>query len=103
MQPDLFLRQEQSVSHCKLLTQFSLQLQGWSRNFAQTMHAWSQEGKGGYLEEFVPSLAASKKLASVGVANDEYYGPRYFPVTWQCIGVIQIPASPLSIARSACL
>lgn len=54
-----------------------VQLQGWSRNFAQTMHAWSQEGKGGYLEEFVPSLAASKNLASVGVANDEYYGPRY--------------------------
>lgn len=58
------------------LRNMCLQLMGWSRTFAHTLHDWSVDGKGGYLEEYIPSLAYANNLTTVGILVDQFYGER---------------------------
>lgn len=44
-----------------------LQLFGMSRKYSEMIHSYAVEGIGGYIEEFVPSMAKETNLSVVSV------------------------------------
>ena len=42
------------------------------------MHKWSVDGVGGFIEEFIPTLAIETHQTVVSVPVALYYGDRYF-------------------------
>ena len=55
---------------------YALQVFGMSRKLGSLMHSYSLEGLGGYIEEFVPTLAKESGLRVVSVPVPLFGGDR---------------------------
>lgn len=50
---------------------------GLSRKLADTLHLYSMDGMGGFIEEFVPSLAVEADMTVVSIPIREFGDHRY--------------------------